>query len=68
MKQSKFLSINFRDLFHVFIVSAIAFLLDFAQQTLIPSLNISPELRGFLFMSATYLGKKLVDKPTENNF
>lgn len=66
MKQSKFLTINWRDLLHVFIVSLAAFALNFAQEILIPSLNISPELKGFLFMGITYLGKKFIDKPIEN--
>lgn len=65
MKQSDFLKLNWRDLLHVFIVALVAFLLDFAQNTLIPSLNISPELKGFLFMGIAYLGKKIFDKPTE---
>jgi len=65
MKQSKFLSLNFRDLLHVFLVALGAFLLNFAQETFIPSLDVSPEIKIGLTWVIAYIGKKFFEKPKE---
>ena len=57
MKQSGFLSLNWSDLGKSFLVVAIAFVLNFAQEQIIPNLNISPEVKAMLFTGIAYLIK-----------
>jgi len=66
MKQSKFLSLNWRDLLHAFVVGLLAFVINFLQVTLVPSLNVSPEIKTFLVMALAYLSKKFFQKPSIN--
>lgn len=57
MKQSKFLSLNWRDIARGFLTAIIAGILDFAQKILIPSLEVSPELKLMLITGIAYLSK-----------
>lgn len=57
MKQSKFLSLNWLDLGKGFLVALIAFILNFLQETFIPSLNVSPEVKLMLITAVGYLIK-----------
>ena len=57
MKQSNFLSLNWRDLGKGAILAVIVFLLNFAQETWIPSLNLSPETKLFAITAIGYLLK-----------
>ena len=45
MKTSNFMSLNWLDLGKGFLVGLIAFVLDFLIEVLVPSLNISPEIK-----------------------
>ncbi len=57
MKQSKFLSLNWRDLARALLVSVLAVTFEFLQNTFIPALNISPEVKTMLVMATAYLSK-----------
>jgi hypothetical protein len=63
MKQSNYLSLNGRDLLHTFILVIISSVLYFLQETFIPALNISPELKAVLVYGIAYLSKKFFEKP-----
>lgn len=65
MKTSNFLSLNWRDLAKGAIVAVIVFLLNFAQETWIPSLNITPEAKIMLVTLIGYLLKNFFTKPVE---
>lgn len=57
MKQSDFLRLNWRDIARGLLTAIIAVVLDFAQKTLIPALDISPELKLMLITGIAYLSK-----------
>jgi hypothetical protein len=57
MKTSNFLSLNWLDLGKAILLAAIVIILSFAQETLIPSLNISPETKLLLITGVGYLIK-----------
>lgn len=59
MKQSNFLSLNWRDLLRAFVVALITFLLDFAENVFLPSLNIPLEVKALI----AYLLKNAFTKP-----
>lgn len=63
MKTSNFLSLNWLDLAKGAIVAVIVFLLNFAQETWIPSLNITPEVKIMLVTLIGYLLKNFFTKP-----
>ncbi len=63
MKQSKFLSLGWRDLARTLVVGLIAFLLQFVQDTFIPSLNLPLEVKTMLIAGIAYLSKNLFTKP-----
>lgn len=63
MKKSAFMSLNWLDLGKGFLVAFIALLLNFAQEQLIPALNISPEIKLFLITAIGYLVKNFFSKP-----
>jgi hypothetical protein len=65
MKESKFLSLNWLDLAKAFLVALIVLILQFAQETFIPALNISPEMKVFLITTIGYLVKNFFTKPKE---
>lgn len=67
MKQSGFLSLNWLDLGKGAIVAVAVFLINFAQETWIPNLNVSPEVKLLLVTSAGYLLKNFfTPKPKPN--
>jgi len=68
MKQSEFLSLNWRDLLHTLILLIISSIVYFLQETFIPALNISPEIKAVLIYGIAYLSKKLFEKPNTNAF
>ena len=59
MKQSKFLSLNWRDLARALLVSVLAVFVDFLQKTFIPALDIPAEVKTMLVMGTAYLSKNL---------
>lgn len=67
MKQSNFLSLNWRDLLRAFVVAALAFLFNFLQESFVPALNISPELKLTIITALAYLAKNLGTKPDTKN-
>ena len=68
MKQSNFLSLNWLDLGKGAILAVIVFLLNFAQETWIPSLNLSPETKLLAITAIGYLLKNFfTPKPASQN-
>lgn len=63
MKQSNFLSLGWRDLARAFATAAIAFILQFLQDTLIPSLNLPIGVKTMIITGIAYLSKNLFTKP-----
>lgn len=53
MKKSGFLKLNWADLLKAFVVGLLAFTFNFLQETFIPALDISPELK---MMALAFLG------------
>ena len=48
MKTSKFLALNWADIFKGFLVALIAFVLDFVEKTILPQLNVPLEVKLFI--------------------
>ena len=67
MKQSKFLSLGWRDLLRALVVSLLAVIVQFLQETFIPALNIPVELKTMLIMAIAYLSKNFATKPDQLN-
>jgi len=65
MKQSKFLSLNFRDVLRGFLVAFLAFLFDWLQTSFVPQLNISPDVKIMLVTGLAYLSKNFFTKAEE---
>jgi len=63
MKQSKFLSIGRRDLLRSLLLSVIACVLTFAQETLLPALDIPAEIKLMINYALAYLIKNFFTKP-----
>lgn len=63
MKTSNFMSLNWLDLGKGFLVGLIAFALDFLQNILVPSLDISPEVKVMILAALGYLAKNFFTKP-----
>lgn len=63
MKQSKFLSLGWRDLARAFLTALIALVLEFLQNTFIPALNVDPSIKAMLITGIAYLSKNLFTKP-----
>lgn len=57
MKTSNFLSLNWYDLGKALLVALITLLFSFAQETFIPALNVSPEIKLLLLAGLGYLAK-----------
>ena len=62
MKTSNFLSLNWLDLGKGFLVGFLAFALDFLQNILVPSLDISPEVKVMILAALGYLAKNFFTK------
>ena len=65
MKTSKFMSLNWLDLGKGFLVGLIAFILDFLIEILVPSLNISPEIKVMVLAALGYIAKNFFTKSDE---
>ena len=63
MRQSNFLALGWRDVARTFLVAFVAFLLDFLQKTLIPSLDIPENLKVMVLAGLAYLAKQFFTKP-----
>lgn len=57
MKTSKFGQLDWNDLGKGLLVAVLAFLANWAQEMLIPSLNLSPDLKIMLIGAVAYLVK-----------
>jgi len=57
MKTSNFLSLNWLDLGKGFLVAFLAFGINFLQETFIPALNVSPEIKLLIITLLGYLTK-----------
>jgi len=60
MKRSKFLSLNWMDLGKALLLLIIVTVLNFAQETLIPTLDLSPEVKILLITGIGYLIKNFL--------
>lgn len=67
MKTSKFLQLDLNDLLKGLLVAVLAFLANWAQETLIPSLNLSPDLKVMLIGGVAYLVKNWLTPQKEVN-
>jgi hypothetical protein len=67
MKTSKFGLLNWNDLIKGLLVAVLAFLANWAQETLIPSLNLSPDLKIMLIGAVAYLVKNWLTPQKEVN-
>jgi hypothetical protein len=65
MKTSKFLSLNWLDIGKGFLVAFGAFGLNYAQEVLLPQLDLSPEVKTLIYAGLAYLGKNFFTKPKE---
>lgn len=61
MKKSGFLKLNWTDLLKTFVVALLAFLFNFLQETFIPALNISPELKLMALAGLGYITKNFFE-------
>jgi hypothetical protein len=67
MKTSKFLQLDLKDLIKGLLVAVLAFLANWAQEILIPSLNLSPDLKIMLIGAVAYLVKNWLTPQKEVN-
>jgi hypothetical protein len=65
MKTSKFGALNWSDLAKGLLVAVLAFLANWAQETFIPSLNLSPDLKVMLIGAVAYLVKNFLTPQQE---
>jgi len=61
MMKSGFLRLNLADLLKTFIVAFLAFVFNFLQETFIPSLDISPELKVIALAGLGYITKNFFE-------
>jgi hypothetical protein len=66
MKQSNFLSLNSRDIFRMLVMTLIAGVLTFTQETLLPNLNIPTEMKLMINYAIAYLIKNYFTKPSSS--
>jgi hypothetical protein len=59
MKQSKFLSLNWLDLGKGLLMVILVAFFNWLQETFVPALNISPEIKVLLITAIAYLSKNL---------
>jgi hypothetical protein len=57
MKQSNFLSLNWGDLGKGLLIAILATVFNWLQETFIPALNVSPEIKVLLVTAIAYLTK-----------
>ena len=65
MKTSNFMSLNWLDWKKGFLVGLIAFILNFLIEVLVPSLNISPEIKVMVLAVLGYIAKNFFTKSDE---
>jgi len=65
MKTSKFGLLDWKDLGKGILVAVLAFLANWAQETFIPSLNLSPDLKVMLIGGVAYLVKNWLTPQSE---
>jgi len=65
MKTSKLGLLDWKDLVKGVLVAILAFLANWAQNTFIPSLNISPEVKVMLVAGVAYLTKNWLTPQSE---
>jgi len=65
MEKSGFLKLNWSDLFKTFLVAFLAFAFSFLQETFIPALNISPELKLMILAGLGYITKNFFEGKKE---
>lgn len=65
MKESKFLSLNWNDIFKSFLVAFLTFLAYFVQDELLPYLDISTELKVMFSTAIGYLVKNFLTPSKE---
>lgn len=63
MKQSNFLSLNWRDISRSLLVTILSALYYFAIEVFIPGLDISPETKAMISTVLGYLSKNFITKP-----
>ena len=67
MKQSNFLSLNWRDVLRGFLLALIAFVLNWLQVTFIPALDASPAVKTMIFAGLAYLATNLFTPAEKSN-
>jgi len=67
MKTSKFGKLDWNDLLKGLLVAVLAFLANWLQETFIPSLSLSPDLKVMLIGVVAYLAKNLITPQKEVN-
>lgn len=65
MKTSKLFRLDWRDLLKGFLVSFLAFSLNWLQINFIPQLDLSPEIKTFIIAAIAYLSKNFFTKQKE---
>jgi hypothetical protein len=68
MKQSKFLSLNWLDLGKGLLIAILATVFNWLQETFIPALNVSPEIKVLLVTAIAYLTKNFFQGNETNKF
>jgi hypothetical protein len=68
MKQSKFLSLNWLDLGKGLLMVILVAFFNWLQETFVPALNVSPEIKVLLITAIAYLSKNLFSGSKTNRF
>ena len=67
MKQSEFLSLNWRDTLRSFAVAFLTFFYYWVQDTFLPGLDLDPQIKALISAGLAYLTKNIFTKPVKNN-
>lgn len=68
MKQSNFLSLNWRDISRSLLLTVLAALYYWIQDTLLPGLNLDPQVKALISAGLAYITKNLFTKPDIQKF
>jgi hypothetical protein len=68
MKQSSFLSLNWLDLGKGLLIAILATVFNWLQETFVPSLNVSPEIKVLLVTAIAYLTKNFFTSNKAQSF
>lgn len=63
MKQSKFLSLNWRDTLRSALVAVLTALYYWLQDTFLPGLDLDPQIKALISAALAYFTKNLFTKP-----